>query len=97
MLAAVTGTVSDLLPGMAFALAKYRCQVFVKELGWPLHCEAGGVAPNPKNSLKSLRAIYENISALIAEHDAKIVGFTMFAPAMNEHGLYGRAFYGRRA
>lgn len=48
MLAAVTGTVSDLLPGMAFALAKYRYQVFVKELGWPLHCEAGGVAPNQR-------------------------------------------------
>lgn len=41
MLAAVTGTVSDLLPGMEAALAKYRYQVFVKELGWPLPCEKG--------------------------------------------------------
>lgn len=41
MLTAVTGTVSDLLPGMASALAKYRYQVFVKELGWPLRCENG--------------------------------------------------------
>jgi N-acyl-L-homoserine lactone synthetase len=41
MLTAVTGTVSDLLPGMEAALAKYRYQVFVKELGWPLACEKG--------------------------------------------------------
>jgi len=41
MLNAVTGTVSDLLPGMASALAKYRYEIFVKELGWPLRCEEG--------------------------------------------------------
>jgi N-acyl-L-homoserine lactone synthetase len=41
MLTVITGTVNDLLPGMACALAKYRYQVFVKELGWPLRCEEG--------------------------------------------------------
>ncbi|AOE67381.1 N-acylhomoserine lactone synthase [Pseudomonas fluorescens] len=41
MLTAITGTVGELLPGMARALANYRYEVFVKTLGWPLHCEEG--------------------------------------------------------
>jgi acyl homoserine lactone synthase len=41
MLTAITGTVGELLPGMVGALAKYRYEVFVKALGWPLHCEEG--------------------------------------------------------
>lgn len=36
-----TGTVNTLPTGMFFAMARYRHQVFVKQLGWPLHSHAG--------------------------------------------------------
>lgn len=52
-----------------------------------------GYSPASKEQFEIASRNIKNISALVAEHDAKIVGFTMFAPAMNEQGLYGRAFF----
>lgn len=36
-----TGTVSTLPAGMFFAMARFRHEVFVNQLGWPLHSHAG--------------------------------------------------------
>lgn len=52
-----------------------------------------GYSPASKEQFEVAARNIKNISALIAEHDNKIVGFTMFAPALNEQGLYGRAFF----
>lgn len=41
MFTAVTGTIKDFPRTMASALAEYRYQVFVRELGWPLQCPEG--------------------------------------------------------
>lgn len=52
-----------------------------------------GYSPASREQFEIASRNIKNISAIIAEHDAKVVGFTMFAPAMNEQGLYGRAFF----
>jgi GNAT superfamily N-acetyltransferase len=52
-----------------------------------------GFSPSTAGQFEVAARNIKDMSALIAEQDGEILGFTMFAPAMNEQGLYGRAFF----
>lgn len=52
-----------------------------------------GYSPASKGEFEVAARNINNISALIAERHGEVVGFTMFAPALNQQGLYGRAFF----
>lgn len=52
-----------------------------------------GYSPASKGQFEVAARNINNISALIAERHGEVVGFTMFAPALNQQGLYGRAFF----
>jgi len=52
-----------------------------------------GFSPSTSEQFEIAARRIKDISALVAERDGQILGFTMFAPATNEQGLYGRAFF----
>ena len=52
-----------------------------------------GFSPSSREQFEVAARNIKDISALIAEQDGEILGFTMFAPATNEQGVYGRAFF----